>query len=131
MEVLETARVDAFCINDIVVPSSRRNDVLCVVWEGTCMERELSNKSRSESPSKANTNIQISTLDVGHGRHKPFSELDVLSKRNSGSVWHAGDWTGPRSLQPAKKLSGQSGLSATHDIVAMSSQGVKVGCASS
>eukprot|EP00978_Attheya_sp_CCMP212_P003499 scaffold7218_cov52-Attheya_sp.AAC.5 len=127
MEVLETARVDAFCINDIVVPSSRRNDVLCVVWEGTCMEREVSNKVSSESPSKTASNIRTSTLDdIGHGKHKPFSELDAQSKRNSGAVWHAGDWTGPRSLQPAKKLSGQSEMSATHDIVAMSSQGVKV-----
>merc|ERR1712038_1525529 len=40
MEVLETARVDAFCKSDVVVPASRRSEVLCVVWEGACMERE-------------------------------------------------------------------------------------------
>ena len=34
MEVLETARVDAFCQNDIVVPANKRHDTLVVVWEG-------------------------------------------------------------------------------------------------
>jgi len=42
------------------------------------------------------------------------------------TVWHAGDWTGPICLQPEKALSGESELSSTHDIVAISSQGVKV-----
>ena len=42
-------------------------------------------------------------------------------------MWHAGDWTGPKSLQPEASLSGE----ATHegarqDVVALSSQGVKV-----
>lgn len=96
MEVLETARVDAFSMNDIVVPASKRSEVLCVVWEGTCMERKIS-----------------------AGRHE---EEDEVSK----TVWHAGDWTGPISLQPEKELSGESELSSTHDIVAMSQQGVKV-----
>ncbi|KAI2499038.1 Metallo-beta-lactamase superfamily [Fragilaria crotonensis] len=36
MEVLETARVDAYCKDEIIVPAARRNQVLCVVWEGTC-----------------------------------------------------------------------------------------------
>lgn len=43
-----------------------------------------------------------------------------------GAVWHAGDWTGPIALQPERRLSGESDLSETHDIVAMSSEGVKV-----
>ena len=42
------------------------------------------------------------------------------------AVWYAGDWTGPRVLQPEKRLSGDSSSSATHDIVAMSKDGVKV-----
>ena len=42
------------------------------------------------------------------------------------AVWYAGDWTGPRVLQPEKRLSGDSSSSATHDIVAMSAEGVKV-----
>ena len=43
-----------------------------------------------------------------------------------GAVWHAGDWIGPRILQPEKRLSGDSSTSLTHDIVAMSAEGVKV-----
>jgi len=39
MEVLEIASVKVFCVNDVVVPESRRRKVLCVVWEGTCTER--------------------------------------------------------------------------------------------
>jgi hypothetical protein len=45
---------------------------------------------------------------------------------HNGAVWHAGDWTGPISLQPEKRMSGESDISGTHDIVAMSSEGVKV-----
>lgn len=96
MEVLETARVDAYSVNDVVVPAARRKDVLCVVWEGTCME-------------------------------KPTASDEEGDEDNFGvTVWHAGDWTGPISLQPEKALSGENSLSTTHDIVAMSSQGVKV-----
>ena len=40
MELLETARVDAFCQGDIVVPAERRDSVLCVIWEGTCVEQK-------------------------------------------------------------------------------------------
>lgn len=42
------------------------------------------------------------------------------------AVWYAGDWTGPRILQPEKRLSGDISSSKTHDIVAMSTEGVKV-----
>jgi hypothetical protein len=102
MEVLETARVDAYSKGDIVVPAARRSDVLCVIWEGTCMEREIL------------TNIYDRDQD---------NDVDRTTER---TVWHAGDWTGPVSLQPEKSLSGESKLSKTHDIVAMSSQGVKL-----
>jgi hypothetical protein len=44
----------------------------------------------------------------------------------SMAVWHAGDWTGPIALQPDKRLSGESDQSENNDIVAMSSEGVKV-----
>jgi glyoxylase-like metal-dependent hydrolase (beta-lactamase superfamily II) len=98
MEVLETARVVAFCCNEIVLPASRRDKQLVVVWEGACMEME------SESRTSG-----ISTVD-GKGK----------------AVWYAGDWTGPRILQPEKRLSGDSSSSRTHDIVAMSADGVKV-----
>ena len=106
MELLETARVDAFCTDDVVVPASRRDSVLCVVWEGTCVERKRGPKSLHQ-PS-------LRTIQ------------EKNSKKDIGAVWYAGDWTGPIALQPEKRLSGESALSATHDVVAMSSQGVKV-----
>ena len=92
MEVLDASRVDAYSKDDIVVPAARRSAVLCVIWEGTCMEQQ-----------------KIEHDDIDDDSYK--------------AVWHAGDWTGPISLQPEKSLSGESDLSSTHDIVAMSSQG--------
>lgn len=105
MEVLETARVDSYCKNDVVVPASRRSQFLCVVWEGTCVERNRS------ATTKGN---HLLTIKENGG--------DEMV----GAVWHAGDWTGPIALQPDKRLSGESELSATHDIVAMANEGVKV-----
>jgi len=99
MEVLETARVDAYCKDDVIVPSCRRNQVLCVVWEGTCVEREKSTRGKV---------------------------VTLLPTSGGGAVWHAGDWTGPIALQPDKRLSGESALSSTHDVVAVSQEGVKV-----
>jgi len=101
MEVMETARVDAYSEHDIVLPATRRKDVLCVVWEGTCMERKVaSHVCKNED-------------------HSLCNDLEM-------AVWHAGDWTGPISLQPERALSGECQFSSTHDIVATSSQGVKV-----
>ena len=99
MEVLETARVVAYCCNETVLSADRRSNNLVVVWEGTCMERE--NNARSS----------FNSSDEGKG---------------GKAVWYAGDWTGPRILQPEKRLSGDSSSSKTHDIVAMSAEGVKV-----
>jgi hypothetical protein len=107
MELLETARVDAFKQHDIIVPASRRSQVLCVVWEGTCSE------------------VIDDTLGVS-----PVSpKLDKGSKSKEtakAAVWHAGDWTGPIALQPDRRLSGESMTSKTHDIVSVSFEGVKV-----
>jgi hypothetical protein len=108
MEVLETARVDAYCKNDVVVPVSRRNQLLCVVWEGTCVERNRT----SSRQTKGEHNVSIIEERGASGEN--------------GAVWHAGDWTGPIALQPEKRLSGESELSTTHDIVAVSSEGVKI-----
>lgn len=99
MEVLETARVVAYCCDEVVLAANRRNDYLVVVWEGTCVERERKFLSSSQ---------QAEDGKVGR------------------AVWYAGDWTGPWVLQPEKTLSGDSPRSETHDIVAMSSEGVKV-----
>jgi len=131
MEVLEVARVDAFCIHDVVVPAERRRAVLCVVWEGTCMEREQSSQLATNAsliqplmPKKGTPGF-TSCLQISQGRHAPLSGNELNPKKRVG-VWQAGDWTGPRSLQPEKRLSGESSISKTHDIVAMSQQGVKV-----
>lgn len=106
MELLETARVNAYKKYDVIVPATRRSSLLCVVWEGTC----------SESP----TNVV--------SRPAPLLPTVVESGATNvhRAVWHAGDWTGPISLQPEVFLSGESSNSATHDIVAVSSEGVKV-----
>jgi hypothetical protein len=79
MEVLETARVDAYSMNDIIVPTSHHGCLVCVVWEGTCAVRQAS-KSNVRRPSD-----------------KP---LNVIAEESgsSTSIWHAGDWTGPVSL---------------------------------
>ena len=124
MEVLETARVAAFCINDIVVPAARRSEVLCVVWEGTCMERKNSFSQR-KCHSRSGNGRRVSTFELDLGSHDPMSSNETKKKHNE-AVWHAGDWTGPRSLQPEKALSGENVHSKTHDIVAMSEEGVKV-----
>lgn len=108
MEVLETAKVDAYSMDDVVVPSSRRSQTLCVVWEGTCAERNAAKQNARKAGLKSMTAIP--------------------EDNNNGSiaVWHAGDWTGPIALQPERRLSGESESSDSHDVVALSSEGVKV-----
>lgn len=113
MEVLEAARVDAYCKNDVVVPISRRSHLLCVIWEGTCVER---NRSRTKMKQGDQA---LSAIDEANGE-------EGADCSQNGAVWHAGDWTGPIALQPDKRLSGESDLSRSHDIVAMSTEGVKV-----
>ena len=107
MEVLETARVDAYRQNDVVVPAARRSKVLCVIWEGTCAEHP----ARKSSSRRTSSNSMSAIAEDSSGQ---------------GEVWHAGDWTGPISLQPEFRKSGESQTSASHDVVAMSMEGVKV-----
>lgn len=101
MELLETARVDAYRQSDVILPAARRSSFLCVVWEGTC----------SEVPTTSPTGLK--TIKEHRTQRPP-------------AVWHAGDWTGPIALQPDKSLSGDSSTSSTHDVVAVASEGVKV-----
>jgi len=105
MEVLESTRVEAVNKNEVVVPAARRNDVLCVIWEGTCVERKVRTNSNS----------------------LPLIEENESSLgKDSNTVWHSGDWTGPIALQPEKQLSGDSDNAASNDIVATSKEGVKI-----
>lgn len=94
MELLETVRVDCYSKGDVVVPVTKRHDIVCVVWEGTCIEKRK----------------------FGDNEDDEVTEI---------AIWHAGDWTGPISLQPQESLSAESYFSKTHDIVASSEQGVK------
>jgi len=110
MEVLETTRVDAFCKNDVIVPAARRKELLCVIWEGTCVERE---------PGRCASNQVGKKLSL-------IGEDESYLAKGPSTVWHSGDWTGPLSLQPEKRLSGESESSAYKDIVATSKEGVKV-----
>jgi hypothetical protein len=105
MEVLESTRVEAVNKNDVVVPAARRNEVLCVIWEGTCVERKVRSKS---------TSLPL------------IEENESNLGKDSNTVWHSGDWTGPIALQPEKQLSGDSDNAASNDIVATSKEGVKI-----
>lgn len=40
MEILEVACIEYFSTGEVVVPARKRHDVLCVVWEGTCVEND-------------------------------------------------------------------------------------------
>lgn len=113
MEVLEATRVEAVCKNEVVVAAARRNEILCVIWEGTCVER---NKRSTLSSSNYRVEKQLSLIE----------EEESYAADGSTAVWHSGDWTGPLSLQPEKRLSGESDNAETKDIVATSKEGVKV-----
>jgi len=108
MEVLETARVDAYSMHDVVVPAARRSQVLCVIWEGTCTEEPVGASRKGSSA--MNAILEDATVEGTSGN----------------PIWHAGDWTGPIYLQPCVPLSGESPTSKTHDVVAISQEGVKV-----
>ena len=109
MELLETAKVDAYGKNEVIVHAARRRSVLCVVWEGTCSERPAT----QVSPKKGSTGVALEAIsEDSHGHAK--------------TVWHAGDWTGPMALQPESRLSGESRTSLDHDIIAVSNEGAKV-----
>jgi hypothetical protein len=51
MEVLEIARVAVFCAGEVVVPATARRALLCVLWEGTCMNRSSVVETQKDSRS--------------------------------------------------------------------------------
>ena len=101
MEVLEIAQVEIFRAGDVVMERSRRSEVLCVFWEGVCIERDegFSIKDKIEEPSN----------------REDEEEADQ-------NIWFAGDWTGPKALQPEALETKEEAC----DIVAISDEGVKV-----
>ena len=68
--------MDAYCKNEVVVPANRRSQFLCVVWEGTCVERD-----RSLTGKRSERNLSIIEEKGG-----TFQQ---------GAVSHAGDRTRP------------------------------------
>jgi hypothetical protein len=92
MEVLEIASVEVFCDGDVVIPGYRRKDFLCVFWEGACKET-------------------FQTPDRKSPKSVPRPQC----------IWHAGDWTGPLSLQPDPDK-----CDRVVDIIPASKEGVKV-----
>lgn len=134
MEVLEISQVEVFCANEVVIPAHRRTELLCVVWEGTCIEQEpggpasdrdelLGSHGAQATPPPCDLPTEFEDGNVDYG-----SADDVaMYRQDSPTVWHAGDWTGPISLQPEYALSGNyTHRGERKDIVAVSSQGVKV-----
>lgn len=128
MEVLEIAHVELFCAGEVVVPAHKRSELLCVVWEGTLVERDrekrpgLSVDASSDDDSMLNSDVEgASTEPLKHGA--------VLSK-GALTVWHAGDWTGPVALQPDfDRSADRNSMERPRDIVAVSQEGVKVSIA--
>jgi hypothetical protein len=101
MEVLEIASVEVFCAGEVVLEGLRRSDFLCVFWEGACRESTLASNADS-------------------------LETEVLN--HPPTVWHAGDWTCPLSLQPDPERCVRvvPGERQPRDILAASEEGVKV-----
>lgn len=109
MELLEAAQVDVFKMGAIVVPAESRSTILCVFWEGTCIERKRYKGLQDQK-----------IVDSGDFSAELAIEEDLM-------VWHAGDWTGPLSFQPDLRMSGESrSIQNPHDVVALSEKGVKV-----
>ena len=126
MDVLDRTIVTVYCVNEVIICAEKRPDTLCVVWEGTCMERERSQRAAKPSSTSRRVDLQrsMSAYGMSSGTYNPLSAKELRSKNLA--VWHAGDWTGPKILQPEKHLSGESSTSKTHDVVAISDEGVKV-----
>jgi len=126
MDVLDRTIVTVYCVNEVIICAEKRPDTLCVVWEGTCMERERSQRAAKPSSTSRRVDLQKrnSAYGMSSGTYNPLSAKELRSKNLA--VWHAGDWTGPKILQPEKHLSGESSTSKTHDVVAISDEGVKV-----
>lgn len=126
MEVLEIAQVEMFCASEIVIPSERRSEVLCVVWEGTCVERYVV-EDFGFGPMEMDMEMDIqSSTDLDLERVICLNNGDGSQDANL-TVWHAGDWTGPVALQPDMERSADScGEEEPKDVVALSTEGVKV-----
>lgn len=116
MEVLEIAQVELFCSDEVVVSVAKRPELLCVVWEGTLVERDCEGATPAIEAAQADNDSEISSdLEGSAGR------------KDNMTVWHAGDWTGPIALQPDfDRSADKSTQERPRDVVAVSQEGVKV-----
>lgn len=113
MEVLEIAMVEMFCPEEVVVPAAKRPELLCVVWEGTLVERDRAGSEHM--------------MDSSSDDDSELSSEGSTERKNGLTIWHAGDWTGPVALQPDfDRSADKSTLERPRDIVAVSQEGVKV-----
>lgn len=129
MEVLEIAQVEMYCQHEIVIPADRRSEILCVVWEGTCVECDPAVQRGSESDgSYSISNDRAQTSDELDSENVHFSDSgDGLLRRFNPTVWYAGDWTGPVALQPETERSTEVSRGGIQkDVRASSPEGVKV-----
>lgn len=123
MEVLEIAQVEMFCANEIVIPSERRSQVLCVIWEGTCVELYPTDDFSFDPLEPEDFQGSMAEIDLERIVYLNHEGSD----RSKPTVWHAGDWTGPVALQPDMERSAEScGSEGPKDVVALSTEGVKV-----
>ena len=127
MEVLEIAMVEMFCPNEIVIPAHRRSEVLCVVWEGTCVEHQATIEGKIDGRHPPRLDHQKSVTDLDLGKLVSLQEGGNAQYLERSTVWHAGDWTGPVSLQPDEERAAEFvDGEGQNDVVALSSEGVKV-----
>jgi hypothetical protein len=77
MEILEIAKVEVFCQGEVVVRAARRMDALCVIWEGTCVERGGDAMDNIEDRAMDVTEHCEDAGDgVSDGESLPFDEAD-------------------------------------------------------
>jgi hypothetical protein len=112
MEVLEIAHVELFCAEEVVIPAAKRQELLCVVWEGTLVERVCYGDGMAEEDGDDDSEL---------------SSDASAERKGTVTVWHAGDWTGPVALQPDfERSANKSTEERPRDVVAVSQEGVKV-----
>ena len=146
MEVLEVSEVKVFNENDVVIPAEDRSNVLCVVWEGTLMERlrddcmsiNFDDEQYNHSETNGDDGVQMNGVSNLSGEeyskiNNSYRSLMItphnFNAENTPTVWYAGDWTGPTHLQPDAAYAGDANLRRCvlfSDIVAVSAQGAKV-----
>lgn len=98
IEVLATARIAALRVKDIIVPTSRRRDVLRIIWADASIEKEQQKSGMPFIPNEQMTQVQ--NIKAHKTKWRFTSVEDVTYQITNGDVWYTGDWSEPQSLQP-------------------------------